>query len=629
MATRQPLQVGISIGATDDGATSTIQGIVDKANTSIRGLAVGLAGLGVANKIQSGLTDNSNEFAGQQYSLAKLRILEMDKLGHVNEMVYGDEEKYIRSLSSKYAKTVEDYTNMVTVMRQNRLTPQDILGGVGESGAKLGKAFDNLEPKKSAVFFSRLKNDMHVNVNEMDQLANMAYKLYNVGIGGGDANVAVTELTEAFGKSSLGAANLGMKGAADAEEMGILMGTFIAKGLSGGTVGTNFRRIFDSLMDPQMVSDVMQRALQFGVKLRFYDKNAQFLGLKNFEDQLAKMQNLNALQRKYILKPLGGKQGLSNDFEQYLSKYKDDVTAIRSQYENTTSLNNAVGELVGTLQIQNDKTESAKKNMKAAFGKATAGDVQRLNELLQWTYNGLADIASTHPSIAAMTQEFLGMAGGALVILSALKLVGNYIPIVANLANGFGASLSWVAPLAAAALILREGYETGDAKGKLHQGGLLDRNMQYFNDKMAENNAKDNLWGKIQNIDWIRLKALNSLEYSLVGNNTYESVGRDFQKNGRFFSFSDQYDKYSKWENQENQPGPNKVKGVMGNYFTPDIVPPSTTQTITYAPQFILPQGIDSVNTKVILDILDGHSDKLMKDLKIYAERQKNLTYGR
>lgn len=611
MASRQPLQVGIRIGAKDD-ASAVISGMVNRANSSMKGLAAGLAAYGAGSMMKNVFGNITDKYSDQEYSLASLRIMEMNKLGKVNEQVYGDEEAFIKGLSNKYAKSVEEYTNMVVLLRQNRLTPQDILGGIGETTAHLGKVFDNMEPRTAALFFARLKNDMRVSSKEMDHLANMAFKLKNIGVGGGDANMTIHELTEAYGKAGLGAVNLGLGGARDAEDLGVLMGTFIAKGITGQTTGNNFRRIFDGLRDPERVGKVTARAAQYGVHVSFYDGQGRFKGIRHFEHELKRIGKLSIQQRAEVLKPFSGKQGLSTDFLEYLAKFGKDVEEIRGQYEGITDLDSALNEVMKTQRIINAQTESAKENMSAAFGKSVSGDVKKYNEVLRSVYITITDIVGNHPELTKVTLEIAGAAGALGSVIGGFKALSMLNPIFGKIAAGITSAFAPVMSVLAALEILNYSYSSADSKAA-KAGGKYAENNAFFNERIEANKEEDAM---IATNFWRFKKAAHSLSRSLFGKTYYEGDLVNNERKDYNQSIGDYW--------AEKFPGlfgPSKSGTWLGMSSL------AKTQgyggQINYAPTINSSLSQDTVN-----QILKNHTDTLMRALENEQRRQANMSYG-
>lgn len=626
MATKKALEVGISLGATDDGASEVIDKVARRGESRMEKFMGGLGGGYAASKGFEAIGEMKDKYAGQEYSLASLRILEMDRMGTVNEQVYQQEEDFVKKLSNTYAKTVEEYANMAVVLRQNRVSSDDLLGGIGDTTAQLGKVFDNMEPRLAGLFFARLKSDLRVDADEMGRLADMAYRLKQVGVGGGDANKTIHELTEAYGVAGLGAVNLGLKGAKDAEEVGVLMGTFIAKGISGATVGTNFRRIFDGIRDPERMGKVIKNAKKFGVGISLFDSKGDFKGLRNFETEMAKLKTLTGQQRALVLKPFTGKQGLSTDFLEYISGHSEDVEEIRKQYEAVTSMHNAVNEILKTQKIGDDKLKSSKDNLWAAFGKSIAPDVKRLNEFLTDTNHWLTEAVEHNPDISKMAIEFgaVGLAVGG--IYSGLVAVGAYLPVVAGLAAGLAGSVAGIFGAVASLMIWKEFMDSDEAKKEQVE-------MAPESEKTRLIKGYDEIIND-PNTGWFKRFMAKTMQASIVRNTQFfgdYSEGSNNQAKGYGFLGI----------NPDEMTPPKGMKDYNYGWRPPGYVPSKTAgyennsgqmswngSSFTYSPNISL-GDVGALNKEDVEGILKENSEQLYDTLQQIARRKNNLNYGR
>lgn len=460
---KKEVDIGIRLSGTDD-ASAVVRGMVDKSAADLERLGKKaalstrqVAIIGAASYAGfRALDDASEKFEEQQYAKSNLRIAAMDKYGNVNEKLYGQEEDFLKRLSSTYSKSVTDYAKLGVVLQANRISAQDFMGGVGEAAAKLGLAMDDIDPATTGEFFAHMSNDMHVSANEMDRLADSTYRLFKSGVGKTGME-AVTQINEAMSKMSLGATNLGLRGMKETEELHVLAGTFIAKGLQGGTVGTNYRRIFDSMRDPEKEHQVVANAAVIGEKLEFFDKDHKFLGLRNFEAQLAKLSKYDPQMIAAILKPFGGKQGLSTDFVEYIAQYGGDIDKFREHYESLGSLNYAVKELIKTQKVQKSITRTNYENMEAAFGKSMKGDVSAINSLLNKSILGVTGFVEHHQGISRLTAEVIALGSAYGSALVALKGLSYFSPKALAALNMLGTSSAFAkfAALAASMLIAK------------------------------------------------------------------------------------------------------------------------------------------------------------------------------
>ncbi|MGL1180885.1 hypothetical protein ACSTLD_24545, partial [Vibrio parahaemolyticus] len=87
----------------------------------------------------------------------KLKAAMMQKGGVYDETTYKKIESMSLGLSDKYANTAAAYLDMSRVMINNRINPNDILGGIGESASKLADIFGQMNPTVVGEFAARLR----------------------------------------------------------------------------------------------------------------------------------------------------------------------------------------------------------------------------------------------------------------------------------------------------------------------------------------------------------------------------------------------------------------------------------------------------------------------------------------
>lgn len=638
MASREALMVGIRIGATDETG-SVIQRLVDNANSKMSGLVAGFAATGFAYKIKEALVSASDTFAEQQSATTKLRILEMSNLGKVNEQVYGSEEKFLRGLSGTYGKSIEEYARMVVIMRQNRLSAGDIMGDVGDEGAKLAKVLDNMDPAKAGLFFARLKNDLGVMPSQMGQLANMAYKMTNLGVGETPEH-SMEELTNFYARAGLGARVLGLHGAKDAEDLGKLGAVFMAKGFKGQIAGTSFSKIFDGLRDTEKQGKAAMAASRFGIKLSFFDKAGQFKGLENFKNQLAKLSKLTIQQRQAVLKSFSTKQGLTTEEVEYLSVFSKEIDEMGKQYDSLANLNDAFKEVNGTLAAQNDATEKAKLNMKAAFGAATAQDVGRLNNLLKGTYQDLSNFATAHPTVTGFTEEIAG-AGSVLVgFWGTLKGIGKFFPVFGEAAGAVASKIAGLISGLGELLAIKGFYDYSDKDAKENPNTMFAQNTKFYNGRIEGNKnvglEKDGLIKELQaeqaNLYWRSAKAVSGFINYAGGDKFYDALYGS--KMNWYLPTENTYSKYNRFMGGQlscpGSPGFN-ANDPYSYYKTTDYNKSQSASNnlppFTYAPNLIMSTGTAGLTKEDVLKLMKQNSDNLVDLINKANERKKQMSY--
>ena len=349
----------------------------------------------------------------------------MKKGGILDEVTYGRVFDMSQKLSEKYANNTAAYLNMVRVLKSNKIDEKDILGGIGESTAKLADLFDQMDPAVIGEFAARMKNDMDVPVSDMDRMMDIIARAKNVGVGK-TGTETVNEMNEYFSKVGLGLANLKVGGVDTGADMAALGAVFMRRGISGQMVGTNFRRILDGLRDPERSGKANAVASQYGRSLDFFDKAGNFGGVENFVKQLNKLQGLKPDVIAAVLKPFSGRQGLSTDFLEYLAN--DGLAAFddikKSMYEPAT-LDEKLSKVMEGLNYQKKVFDSSWDNTKAALGQSLSDLLTNFYILLNKIVVGIREFAQENPHITKTIMALAGLASIGMIISGVVITIGR------------------------------------------------------------------------------------------------------------------------------------------------------------------------------------------------------------
>lgn len=372
--------------------------------------------------------------------------------GILDEAAFKKIETLSMNLSDRYKGSATDYLDMIKVLKENRINEQDILGGIGNATAQLSDLFD-MAPAQIAEFSAHMRNDMGVAVGDMDKVMDLIARVHGSGVGKSGSE-AVTEMNEFFSKASLGAANLGVQGLEASKQMGALGALFMSRGLSGSTVGTNFRRIFDSLADPERIKKVNAAAAMFGKHLTLFDGKGKFLGMDNFVEELGRLHDLSGQQVAAIFKAFGGKQGLSTDFVQYLSKngltgYQEFLDKMNSQAD----LSEKLGVKMGGLNYQQEVFKTSTENLKATLAEGFAPTLTAIYEVMNRLVSKLREFSDLHPKLVKMSMAFVAIASALTMLLGAIKIVTALTTVLETFGIVVNLSLGGI-PLIIGAIVL-------------------------------------------------------------------------------------------------------------------------------------------------------------------------------
>jgi TP901 family phage tail tape measure protein len=409
-----------ALGRTQAGYNS-LQNSQERANASMsKGLKLG-AGAKVAIDALASLT---KKYGNLQEADEDLRISMMRPGAKIDEQTVDRLERLGETLSKSFGGSQMDYLDMVRAMKENRLEPQDILGGIGKADAELSELFRTI-PAEAAVFTARLKNDMKVPAEEMIRMVDLAARLKQVGVGH-TGSETIANLTEFYSKAGLGATNLGLKGTHDAMELGALGAMFIAKGQDAPSVGTTFRRIFDNIANPKKFKEMNEAAAEFHQHLEFFDKAGHFKGIGNFVAQLDKLHQagLTTQQISGILGPIGSQQGMSGDVLKSIAEFgKQDYLDFLDRIASQGTITDKVAEYQKGLNAQLNITSTDLENLKASIGKSYNPIVMKATKITQGFLDALTEFSANHQTATGIMAGMAGLAAGGMAIGAAFNFM--------------------------------------------------------------------------------------------------------------------------------------------------------------------------------------------------------------
>ena len=373
---------------------------------------------------------------------ARLKASMMKDGGILDENMYKKMYKYSQEISDHYSGSTADYLDMMRVLKNNSITESDILGGIGVGVEKLGLLF-NMKPAAIGEFAAHMRNDMGVAVKDMERVMDLTARVHNIGVGK-TGEEAVYEMNQFFSKVGLGLVNLKTTGLQASQEIGALGAIFMRKGISGESVGTNFRRILDGLRDPAKIKKANEEAAKFNKTLEFYDKSGRFKGVAEFAKELDKLRGLPTTAIAEILKPFSGRQGLSTDFLELLANDgAKEFNHMQESLMKQATLDQKITPILATYSKQKQILASTWENTKAAIG---AVIVPKLIQFAQWlnvTAVNLRKFIEHHPAITkigvaivAVSSALIGLAGIVKIFQGALAMV--------NLVFKIGAAIKWL-----------------------------------------------------------------------------------------------------------------------------------------------------------------------------------------
>ncbi|MFM1663399.1 phage tail tape measure protein [Aeromonas salmonicida] len=418
---------------------------VDKLSPALKGIQKNLRGFkrdlktagdgapAIAAGLAAGVGASLVAFAQSENAAVGLKVAMMDAGGGVSKEFEKINALAI-GLGNKLPGTTADFQNMMTMLQRQGLSAEAVLGGVGEATAylavQLGKA-----PEAAAEFAAKMQDATGTASKDMMGLFDVIQKTFYLGVD--DSNMLSFFTSASSAMKLLG--NDGLKASKAMTPLAVMLDQ---AGTSGEKAGNAMRKIFTAGFDAKKVKEANRLMSRKGIKLDFTNGKGEFGGIDNLFKQLDKLKGLNSQQKSTIISTIfGDDEAVNTALNTLINKGKVGYDEVQQKMVRQASLQQRVGEQLGTLANLWDAMTGTAVNGLAAIGSAFSGDAK---DAVIW----LGDLAEQFQNFAAANPE---------VIRGAVGLAAGFVGVKlalygANIAMGLLSKTISISPMG---LILR------------------------------------------------------------------------------------------------------------------------------------------------------------------------------
>lgn len=410
----------------------------------VKNISQTLMGVGAASKmmgtnILNGLKVPIAAFSEAEDAGTRLKTSMMG-IGGAVDLNFPKVNDLALQLGNKLPGTTADFQNMFTVLKQQGVPSQGILGGIGKASAYLAVQL-KMGYEEAAKFSSKVAEAAGIADKDMMSFMDTIQRTANLG-------VETSEMQYAFGRSAGALKNVKMQGLESAQAMSVLYAQLIKTGLSGETVGTNFAGLLDGLKKYQYgigdkATSAKNSLKDLGIEMQFFDKAGKFVGPRQFIQQLEK---LNQLAPDKKAKALDSLFGGGQDGQMVASLMSGGVKAydlMSKRMKEQADLNTKVEAQLKTLKNIWDSASGTFTNLMATMGESIAPELKAMADGFGKLSENIQKFAKEHPQItkmatglALMTGSTLAVGGTAVMGLgmatSALGPLGNGLSLVSG-----------------------------------------------------------------------------------------------------------------------------------------------------------------------------------------------------
>ncbi|MBL8434409.1 MAG: phage tail tape measure protein [Zoogloea sp.] len=410
-------------------------------------LNVGTAATGTAAATGLPLINTIKTYADREAAVTELKG-SMLRAGKILPPEFAQIQALAEKLGTTLPGTTTEFMEMMTVLNRQGMSAKAILGGLGEATALL--AVQLKKPKaEAAEFAAKLQDATKTSEKDMLALMDTIQRTFYVG-------VDPQNMLGGFAKLSPALTILRKEGLEAAKALAPLLAMADQSGMTGETSGNAYRKILQMSIDAKKVGKGNSELAGTGIKLDFTNGAGGFGGLEKLFSELAKLKALggNDAKRQGVLKTIFGDDAETlQALEILISKGKAGYDEMRGKMEVQASLNERVGESLGTLKNRWDALGGTFNDFSTKVGNLLEPAAGKVIELANSMVGGLSKFIDEYPGLSQVlvvgAALFAALAGGvgALALaawavtgpLGVLKAgfdilsVGKYLPALGTL----------------------------------------------------------------------------------------------------------------------------------------------------------------------------------------------------
>ncbi|MCX8016712.1 MAG: phage tail tape measure protein [Rhodocyclaceae bacterium] len=391
--------------------------------TSTQLIAMGEASRIVGGQMMDMMRGPIAAFAEAEDAATRLKTAMMDGTGQV-AAEFGAINKLATELGNRLPGTTKDFQNMMTVLVDQGMSYQAILGGLGEAAAYLAVGL-KMPFDEASRFAARLSKA--TGVAEADMLAFLDVISRTTALG-----ISAGEMEYAFGRSAGKLKELGLQGLQASRDLAPLYAILINAGLSGETVGTGFASILSSIQAfayglNKNAQEAREKLAQLGVSMNFLDERGQARGVEAIVAELEKLKALAPEVRAAVIRDIFGTGQDAQMVATLIDGGTEAYKRMAAQLANKAALNEKVNAQLGTLKNLWDAATGTLENAAADFAGALAPEIKAATEWLNKAGEALQGLVQDYPWLAKL-------AGGVLLFGGALAVAGGTVAMIAGVA---------------------------------------------------------------------------------------------------------------------------------------------------------------------------------------------------
>lgn len=417
------LKVAITLSAYDkmsravsEATTKSEKAIKHLKTVAKDNLVKGAGFLGGGATIGASVKPVIDAYSNLEDASLKLKSVMLRDGNKINEEMFKKVNNEAVRLGNKLPGTTADFQTLFSTMLETGVGAQNILNGSGAAAAYLAVQMD-MATDEAGKLAGKVKNAMGIPDKDMMKMMDFIARMKNV-------NVEAGEMQFAFAKSSMALKALGVQGFQDSKLIGNLFAQMISTGQTGETVGTNFGRIMQSILNPKKFDKFQEGMKAAGLSIELFDKKGKFKGIGNFITEFSKLNGMDVQTISRLLEPLTGGEGVDSGFLTSLAmsgaKSFNDMN--KRLFEQAT-LTDKVNLRLGSFRNMWEATKGTFENFLASIGQSFAPEMKSVVDWLGKASAAAQEFSEKHPGI-------FKLATGTLLLIMTLMSLNGTIALV-------------------------------------------------------------------------------------------------------------------------------------------------------------------------------------------------------
>lgn len=245
--------------------------------------------------------------------------------------------------------STEDMLRMITVLRQQGVAMEKILGGIAKAAANFATVF-GVSFEEAATLMPKFTEAMGIADDKATELVDILQRLQ------GASGLTTQDLYYTFANAGTALQTFGIQGEESAKGIAAVFGILAKSSVEGATAGTAIRAALTNMakLDPKatrkLVSDVTNGQHAFSFNL--FDKKGKFIGIQNMIREFStKMSQLTDQQQMVIANKLLGEEGAKAVMPLIKAGMKG-YNEMLAEMDKQRSTQQKVDEIMGTIQMK-------------------------------------------------------------------------------------------------------------------------------------------------------------------------------------------------------------------------------------------------------------------------------------